>query len=391
MGKTVWAVNKVIRDVLQCDKPNARGHYFCPVQKQAKRAAWNYLIQYSEFIPGMRYNKTDLTAYFPAGQTIELLGADNPDSFRGAYSDSVVLDESAQMPADLWGEVIRPALADRQGKAVFLGTPKGPNEFKRLYDRAKTLPDWYACKLTYKDTNQLPEHEIESMRAEMDTEKFAQEMECDFNAAVKGAYYGRVLVEREQAKAARDADIYDDTLPVWTAWDLGMRDSTAIWFAQCLGNEIRLIDYLEVQGQSLPEIIKQVKAKPYIYDGHIGPHDLRVRELGTGVSRYEVAANLGINFHICRNIPVMDGIEATRNMLKRSYINTDKCAQGWNALLLYRSEYNSQRGVFSDRPIHDWTSHSADALRYLAVHLGAYGTENYGQGINYDLLDAMAV
>ena len=170
-----------------------------------------------------------------------------------------------------------------------------------------------------------------------------------------------------------------------------MRDSTAIWFAQTLGSEIRLIDYMEVQGEGLPEIIKRLKQKPYQYEGHIAPHDIRVRELGTGTSRYEVAANLGVHFQVCRNIPLMDGIDATRNMLKRAWIDTRNCEKGYQGLQLYRSEYDDSKQIYSNKPVHDWTSHAADALRMLAVHLGQGGTEQWGQGINYDMLDKMAV
>ena len=375
--------------MLSCPLPNPKGHYFCPLQKQAKRNAWDYLRDYTSHIPGMAYNKTELTAYFPAGQTIELLGADNPDAFRGGYSDSTILDEYAQMAPNMWGEIVRPALADRNGNGMFIGTPAGPNQFKRMYDRAFTLPGWFACKLSYKDTGIIPPEEIESMRLEMDEIEFAQEMECDFGAAIRGAYFGKVLAAREAAGAIGQVP-YDDTLGVWTSWDLGIADSTAVWFIQTLGSEVRLIDYEEYQGEGLPEIIRKISAKPYHYEGHIAPHDIRVRELGTGTSRYEVASNLGVNFMICRKVPLMDGIDATRNLLKRSYIDLSQCQKGF-ALQLYRSEYDDSKQIYSDRPIHDWTSHAADALRMFAVEMSQSGTSNWGQGLNYDMLDRMAV
>jgi hypothetical protein len=380
MGKTVLAINKIIRDVLTCQQPNPKGHYFCPLQKQAKRNAWQYLIDYTKHIPGMRYNKTELTAYFPAGQTIELLGADNPDAFRGGYSDSVCLDEYAQMDPRTWGEIVRPALADRKGSALFIGTPAGPNQFKKLYDRAQQLPGWFSCS---------PD-EIESMRAEMEESQFQQEMLCDFQAAIKGAYFGKVINEREAAGALGNVP-YDPSLSVWTSWDLGIRDSSAIWFIQVLGSEIRLIDYMEIQGEGLPEIIKRVKTKPYQYEGHIAPHDIRVRELGTGTSRYEVASNLGLHFTVCRQMPLMDGIDATRNLLKRAWIDQANCETGLAALRLYRSEWNDSKQIYSDRPIHDWTSHAADALRMFAVEMSQGTGEQWGSGVNYDMLDQMAV
>ena len=389
-GKTVYAINRIIKAVLACQLPAAKGHYFCPFQKQAKRNAWQYVQEFTAHIPGMSYNKSELTAYFPAGQTIELLGADNPDAFRGGYSDYVVLDEYAQMDPRTWGEIVRPALADRSGAALFIGTPAGPNAFKELYDRAQTMPGWFTCLLKYQDTGLISDSEIESMRREMEESQFAQEMECDFSAAIKGAYFGKVLTAREQAGAIGRVP-YDDTLGVWTSWDLGIRDSTCIWFLQTLGSEVRIIDYMEVQGEGLPELAKRVAQKPYRYDGHIAPHDIRVRELGTGTSRYEVASKLGINFQVCRNMPLMDGIDATRNLLKRAFIDSEKCEQGYRCLQLYRSEWNDAKRIFSDRPIHDWTSHAADALRMFAVEMSQGTTDQWGSGINYDMLDKMAV
>ena len=390
-GKTVFAINKLIADVLLCDKPRARGHYFAPTFKQAKSIAWDYLKHFTNHIPGMVYNNTELTATFPGGQRIQLVGGNSVDGFRGQYSDSVVLDELAMMPPRLWSEVVRPALADREGCALFIGTPAGRNAFYDLYERAGTLDDWGRCLLTYKDTNILPEKEIDAMRQEMADYEFAQEMECSFNAAVRGAYYGKVLAEA-QTEGRITRIPYDDALPVFTAWDLGIADATAIWFIQASpGGEIRLIDYKEFHGASIPDIIRELKALPYSYDRHIAPHDIRVRELGTGTSRYEVAANHGVRFDICRNLPLMDGIDATRVMLKKVWIDEVKCRMGLNFLQLYRADFNDKTGVPSTRPLHDHTSHAADALRMYAVEMGQRSHGSWGAGINYDMLDRLAV
>ena len=390
-GKTVFAVNKLIRDVLMCDKERARGHYFAPTYRQAKSIAWDYLRHFTSHVPGMTYNKTELAATFPWGQRIQLVGADNPDSFRGQYSDSAVLDELAMMPPRLWSEVVRPALADREGAALFIGTPAGRNAFYDLFERAERLDDWGRCLLSYKDTGIIPPKEINAMRQEMEDYEFAQEMECSFNAAVRGAYYGKVLAEaREQTRICEVP--YDPALPVKTCWDLGMADATAIWFVQTSpGGQVRLIDYEEFHGAGLPEIIGALKSKPYQYDLHIAPHDIRVRELGTGTSRYEVAAQNGVRFHICRNMPLMDGIDATRNMLRKTWIDKDKCRQGLNYLELYRADFNEKTGVPSTRPLHDHTSHAADALRMFAVEMGQRSGASWASGINYDMLDRMAV
>lgn len=390
-GKTVFAINKLIRDVLMCTRPRARAHYFAPTYKQAKSIAWDYLKHFTSHIAGMVYNNTELSATFPLGQRIQLVGGNSVDGFRGQYSDSCVLDELAMMPPRLWSEVVRPALSDREGCALFIGTPAGRNSFYDMYERAEDLEDWGRCLLTYKDTNIIPAKEISAMRLEMEDYEFAQELMCDWQAAVRGAYYGKVLAQAQEAGRITRV-VYDPALPVRTAWDLGMADATAVWFIQAApGGEIRLIDYEEFHGSGLPEIIRKLRKKPYEYDMHIAPHDIRVRELGTGTSRYEVAAKNGVRFRICRNMPLMDGIDATRNLLNKTWIDEVKCRKGLNFLQLYRSDFNDKTGVQSIRPLHDHTSHAADALRMYAVEMGMRGSSSTTMDINYDMLDRMAV
>jgi hypothetical protein len=229
------------------------------------------------------------------------------------------------------------------------------------------------------------------MKAEMEDYEFAQEMECSFNAAVRGAYFGKVLAEAEEEGRICQVP-YDPALPVSTSWDLGIADATAIWYLQVSpGGQIRLINYQEYHGASIPDIIREMRKLPYQYNTHIAPHDIRVRELGTGTSRYEVAATNGVRFHICRNMPLMDGIDATRNMLRKTWIDTDKCQLGLNFLQLYRADFNERTGVPSTRPLHDHTSHAADALRMFAVEMGQRNTGGWAAPINYDMLDKVAV
>jgi hypothetical protein len=340
----------------------------------------------------MKYNKVELAADFPLGQRIQLVGGNQVDGFRGQYSDTAVLDELAMMPPRLWSEVVRPALADREGTALFIGTPAGRNAFYDMYERAADMENWGRTLLTYKDTGIIPEREIRMMQQEMEDYEFAQEMECSFNAAVRGAYFGKTLATaREEGRVC--AIPYDPALPVYTSWDLGIADATAVWFIQCSpGGQIRLIDYEEYHGASLPDIITKIREKPYKrYEMHIAPHDIGVRELGTGTSRIEVARANGINFNVCRKMPLMDGIDATRNMLAKTWIDPDKCKMGLNHLELYRAEMNEKTGVLSVRPYHDHTSHAADAWRMFAVEMGQRpGGRHWSAPIDYGQLDLMA-
>lgn len=390
-GKTVFAINKLIGDVLTNPLPRAKGHYFAPTYKQAKSIAWEYLKHYTSHIPGMNYNTVELAARFPFGQTIQLVGGNSVDGFRGQYSDSVVLDELAQMPPRLWSEVVRPALADREGSALFIGTPRGRNAFYDLFERAGHLHDWGRALLTWKQTGILPQREIDALRAEMSEAEFQQEMECSFNAAVRGAYFGKAMADAEAQGRICNVP-YDPALPVNTAWDLGVADATAVWFIQkSPGGEERAIDYQEYHGGNLPHIISEIRKLPYKnYGRHIAPHDIRVRELGSGTSRLEVAQQNGLMFDVCRSLPLMDGIEATRNLIPKMWFDDKRCRMGVNHLQLYRAELNEKTGVLSNKPLHDHTSHAADALRMYAIEMGQRSSA-WDKPINYDLLDRMAV
>jgi hypothetical protein len=205
----------------------------------------------------------------------------------------------------------------------------------------------------------------------MTPEQYDQEFECSFEAAVVGAYYGRHMSDAEQAKPSRITGVpYEPTARVWTAWDLGIADATAIWFAQVVGREVRLIDYYEATGADLGHYVREIVGKPYIYAGHIVPHDAQAKELGTGKSRLEVLESLGLKgVQVAPMHRVEDGINAVRMMLPRAWFDAVKCARGVDALKLYRAEYDDKLQTLRPRPVHDWASHGADAFRYLAMTL----------------------
>lgn len=365
-GKTVATINDLIRAALTCDKPNPRFAYIAPLLGQAKDVAWEYLKQFALVIPGTTPHETELRVDFPNGGRIRLYGADNPDRLRGLYLDGVVLDEYADMRPRLWGEIIRPALADRQGWGVFIGTPKGRNEFWQIFDHAGRDPEWYSAILKASETGILNAEELDAARKSMSEDQYAQEFECSFQAAVMGAYYGKALEQAE--KAGRIGRVpYDPMLEVTTAWDLGIGDSTAIWFCQQLGRETRLIDYYEASGVGLDHYAKVLRDKPYAYREHLLPHDAEVKELGTGRSRVETLASLGIRVRVLPKQPVDDGINAARVLLPSCWFDAEKCKQGIEALRQYRRAYDEKRRDFLPTPLHDWTSHGADAFRYLAM------------------------
>jgi len=366
-GKTVASLNDLIRDALTIDRPNVRVAYIAPYYRQAKAIAWDYLKEFTAPIPGIEVNASELRIDFPNGARIRLFGADNYDAMRGLYFDSVVLDEPADFPASAWPTVIRPALADRKGRATFIGTPKGKNDFWEIYNYAQSAPDWFCAMYKASETGILDADELIEAKRTMGEDRYEQEFECSFEAAIQGAYYATEM--KEAMDAGRICAVpYDKSLSVVTAWDLGIGDSTAIWFAQYAGREIRIIDYYENSGVGLDHYAKVLADKAYHYTRHVLPHDARVKELGSGKSRIETLANLGIkDVEIAPSLAVEDGIQAVRSMIGRTWFDAEKCERGIEALRQYRREFDDKLKTWRGRPLHDWTSHGADAMRYLAI------------------------
>lgn len=382
-GKTVGAINDLIRDALTIDRPNVRVAYIAPYYRQAKAIAWDYLKEFTAPIPNIEVNASELRIDFPNGARIRLFGADNYDAMRGLYFDSVVLDEPADFPASAWPTVIRPALADRKGRATFIGTPKGKNDFWEIYNHARQDKDWFCAMYKASETHILDADELEEAKRTMGDDRYEQEFECSFEAAIQGAYYAV-----EMKKAKEDKRItrvpYDPAVGVVTAWDLGIGDSTAIWFAQYVGQEIRIIDYYESSGVGLDHYAKVLNQRGYVYEQHILPHDVQVKELGSGKSRLETLGSLGINnIEIAPKLSVDDGIQAARSMLNRCWFDGDNCERGVEALLQYRREFDEKLKTWRGRPLHDWTSHGADAFRYLAV--GYKPATKWGEPIRRNL------
>jgi len=365
-GKTVSCINDLIRQAVTCQKPNGRFAYVAPYYNQAKDVAWTYLKQYAAPVMDGAPNESELRIPIIGGHQIRLYGADNPDRLRGLYLDGVILDEYADMHPAVWGEVIRPLLADRMGGASFIGTPKGRNAFYEMFSRAENDPDWFQFYLPASQTGIIPDRELAAARREMTPEQYEQEFECSFEAAIIGAYYGRDMAEAERSGRITDVP-YESALPVHTVWDLGIGDSTAIWFWQAVGSEVRVIDFYENNGVGLDHYAKMMHAKPYKRGDDYVPHDARVKELGTGRTRVETMMTLGLKPKLVPGHKIMDGINALRVMFPRIWWDRDKCRDGLEALRQYRADYDEKARVFRDHPKHDWTSHAADAARYLAM------------------------
>ena len=364
-GKTVAAINQIVKQAIECQLEAPRYAYVAPSYKQAKRIAFDYLVKYTRPL-GAVANISELRVDF-WGRRISLHGAEDPDSLRGSYYDGIVLDEVGDMNPKIWNEILRPALADRLGWALFIGTPKGNNHFKDLRDRATKTEDWAMIEFKASQTNIIPEKELWSSRQEMGEDKYQQEFECSFNAAVEGSYYGQIVNDLE-AKGRITTIDRDDLCKSFVAWDLGMGDSTCLWVAQLAGKEVRLIDCIENHGVGLDWYVSWLRDNKYEGFAQILPHDVEVRELGTGRSRKEVLQEAGLDITVAPRLSVADGIQAVRRLLPRCWFD-HKTKPGLDAIRNYRREYNEKQQVFYDKPLHDWSSHYSDAFRYLAIGL----------------------
>lgn len=368
-GKTVARINRLIKDAVTCSKQNPRFAYLAPYFVQAKDIAWAYLKHYTGPIleVGGKVNESELSITFDHNAAvIRLYGADNAERLRGLYFDGLAADEAQDIRPSVLTQIIMPALSDRQGWLDLSGTPKGwGNLLGETYKRAQDDPEWFVQVLKASQTGLIAQDELDRLRKAMPDNEYQQEFECSFDAAITGAYYAPMIRQLEEQGRITSVP-YDPMLQVYTAWDLGVSDSTTIWFWQQVGREIRVIDYYEASGYGLDHYASVLSQKGYAYGKHFGPHDIQVRELGTGKSRLEVAASLGIRFEVLQNMPVKDGIDAARMTLPRCLFDAKRTATGLDALRQYREKIDEKRGV-SMGPLHDWSSHAADGFRYLAI------------------------
>jgi len=365
-GKTVACVNDLLDAALRCELPEPRFAYIAPYFAQAKDIAWAYLKRFAGVIPGAIAHEQELRIDLPNGGRVRLYGADNYERLRGIYLDGVVMDEFGDMDPRAWSEVIRPALADRKGWAVFIGTPKGRNHFAEIWNQAQDKPDeWYSLILKASQTGIVDPIELADSRSVMSEDQYNQEFECSFDAAVVGSYYGK-LIEKAENEGRIGNVQWEPQIPVQTWWDLGIDDSTAIWFVQILGREIRLIDYYENSGVGLDHYAKVLKDKDYVYGNHMLPHDVQVHELSTGKSRFAFLAGLGVRGTVVKKHSVEDGINSVRSIIPRCWFDKVKCGRGVEALRQYRQEWDDKGKAFRGRPLHDWSSHAADSFRYGA-------------------------
>lgn len=379
-----WAATQAMQRV---------GNYWhmLPMYAQARKSVWEAVNPHTgrrridEAFPDEiceTKRSQDMFIRFRNGSTWQLVGSDSFDSLVGSPPIGVTASEWALANPAAWA-YLRPILRENGGWAVFITTPRGKNHVYRMFQGAASDPDWFVQRLSAVQTGTLTAAELDKERLEYQREYgaedgdalFAQEYLCDWDAAIVGSYYGKMMRDAEREGRVRSVP-YDPMALVHTAWDLGLSDSTAIWFFQLCGGEIHIIDYLENSGQPLAWYAGELNKKPYAYGEHILPHDAEAKELQTNRSRTDTLRGLNLNVRVLKasgaeKILVADGINAVRTILPRCWFDAEKCSKGIDALKAYRREYDEAKKAFHDRPVHDWASHPSDAFRYLALGIDA--------------------
>jgi hypothetical protein len=379
-GKDKTLFNLIVKKSLE-----RRGvyYYFFPEFAQGRRVIWDGIdgagMAFLEHVPRELFkqmHKTDMKIEMVNGSIIQIVGTDNYDKVRGSNPVGCVFSEYAYQNPAAW-DVVSPILGENNGWAVFNSTPCGKNHFYKLYQGACKMDDWYADLVTVDDSidpngnKYMPDKAIEMERALGRSEEWIQqEYYCDFNANSNGFYYLKYLNEAEEEGRIGHIS-HDPSKLVDTWWDIGVGDSTAIWFTQTIGREVHLIDYYQNNAVGLEHYTQYLQGLPYMYHIHNFPHDMANTEFGTGRSRIEMAEDLlgSKNVNIIQKISIEDGINAARIILPRCWFDERKCEKGITALYNYHRQWDDKLKEFKNKPVHDWSSHPADAFRYFAVGL----------------------
>lgn len=356
-------------------------YYIFPDAKMARRIIWDGIdkagfktLQHipSELVASL--NNTEMKVTLKNGSLILILGSHDVDSLRGPNPVGCVFSEYAEQSPLAW-QVVSPILRENGGWAIFNFTPKGQNHARDLFAMAEGNEDWFAELLTVDDTKAISRMEIEKEKAEstMSEDMIQQEYYCSFTLGVEGSYYAKYIqCAKDEGRIGKVP--YDRQTVVHTAWDLGYGDSTAIVFFQIVGQEVHIIDCYENHGEGLPHYAKVLQDRKYVYGKHYAPHDVESHAMATGLSAKHVGSNLGIDFVTLPTLRtrIEDGIEAVRGIFPRFWLDADRCKPLIKALENYRKEFDDKHNCYKLRPVHDWSSHYADAVRHIGIAVKLY-------------------
>lgn len=358
--------------------------HLLPQSNQARKAIWDAVDPHTgrrridwAFPPELRETTREqdmLIKFKGTGSTWQVVGSDNYNALVGSPPAGIVYSEYMLSDPNSWS-FMRPILLENGGWALFNGTPRGRNHLHSIYELAKSEPGWFGELLTVRETGVFTPEQIEGERREIAKDRgdeeaqniISQEYFCSWDAAIPGSYYGKIIAKLEEAGRITDVP-HDPRYPVLTAWDLGVGDSTAIWFLQEIGLEVNVIDYYEQSGVGADHYARVLRERAYNYEGHYLPHDADDREWGNNASsRVDTLKSLGVRpVRVQKRASIDDGINAVRVLLPRCRFDRTRTERGLSALRQYQRTWDDKLKCFSQKPLHDWCSHGADALRCYA-------------------------
>jgi phage terminase large subunit len=357
--------------------------YCLPTFSQARSVIWEGMAsgtkdsegkKFIDLIPPQLIEKVRdnvMTINLVGGSVIRLIGSDNYDrSIVGSNAVWIIFSEYAQCDENAYKLAASPIIKENGGVVAMISTPRGQNHMYELFEIAQNSPDWFTQLLTVEDTQHLSIEEIkkEIISGEISEDMALQEYYCSFRFGQEGSYYAKYL-----DKMKLDGRIghvpWEPYHRVHTSWDLGIKDPTCIIFFQVIGQIIRIIDYYEQSDRPMDHFAKVVLDKPYIYGYHFPPNDVMQRESNRGLTKKELYNELGIKFTEPVHIGIDDGIELVRRFFSKIWIDERNCSKLIKALTNYREEFDLKKKTYKGRPLHDWSSHGADAMRYLAAAL----------------------
>jgi len=359
-----------------------------PTQTQARRSIWFGMTgdgtPYLDAIPHelrTQVNNTEMRIHLCNGSTISFVSASDVDQLVGGNPIGVIFSEYSLPGTNMdkaW-DLVRPILAaaDNDGWAIMIYTPRGRNWGWTLFNAAEQSERWFTQRLSVDDTRRAdgspvisPEAIEDERIAGMDESLIQQEFYVDWDVALSGAYYAEDLKKAEAENRITNVPI-EATLDLEVSMDLGMDDSTALICFQVLGDrEVRVVGYYESSGEGLAHYVQWIRdfaAKHKVRVGRIiAPHDIEVRELGTGVSRKEMLVRMGIRVTVAPKLKVQEGIDQARRMFPLCWFDKERCGELLELLAAYRKEWNEKNKAWRMTPVHDYASHAADSFRYYA-------------------------
>lgn len=378
-GKDVTAFNWCIFQLLL--NPGWTAFHILPTYSQAKKVIWDSSTndgkRILDYIPKELIeskNGQEMKIRFTNGSMFQLIGSDNIDSLVGSNPKIIIFSEYAIQSPAAWA-YLSPILEINGGYAIFISTPRGKNHFYELVKAARTNKNWFCEVLSVKDTGVLTDEQVKQIQVDngFSDEHMHQEYYCSFDRGVEGSYYGKIISKAYEEKRICTVP-YETRSPVHTAWDIGFGDSTSITFWQEIGGELRIIDFYENQGEGIAHYVKYLQNKPYVYGSHYLPHDAGSGSIQTGRTLQDVAYEQGLKSIVLeREIDIQIGIEAVRSLLSICFIDEHKCKHLIKCLENYHKRYNEKQDCYSESPLHDWSSHASDSVRYMANARIQYG------------------